>query len=271
MKLFGKHSGLKGTAREMSAVSEYLWYKGWAERNAGNMSINVTERINQKELLADGEKFELETPYPELAGQYLLLSGTGVRMRDLARKPAKNLCLIYIGTGGRHYMLFREGIGPLMPTSELPTHLSIHQKLIISGRKEKALLHTHVNELIALTQIQDFTNEESINKLLWGMHPETLLFIPEGVGFIPYTLPGTEEIAKKTLASLDAHSVVIWEKHGCLAVGENLIEAFDQIDILAKSANIFFTCRNAGFEPQGMTEKQLEEIRHSISNSQITK
>ncbi len=149
----------------------------------------------------------------------------------------------------------------LIPTSELPTHLLIHQKLVRDGRKEKALLHAHVNELIALTQIKKYTKGDAINKLLWSMHPETIMFIPGGAGYVSYTLPGTREIAEQTINQLESHRVIIWEKHGCLAVGEDLFEAFDQIDILAKSANIFFTCRNAGFEPEGMSEKELEEIR----------
>jgi rhamnulose-1-phosphate aldolase len=260
MKIFSNQKGLKIMAKEMAAVSEYLWHKGWAERNAGNMSVNVTAYISQQEDQDNGTEYKLDQAYPGLENQYLLLSGSGTRMRDLARKPAKNICLIRITNGGKYYNLYNSESSSLMPTSELPTHLSIHEKLISEGRKEKALLHTHVNELIALTQIADYTNKKAINKLLLSMHPETLLFIPEGIGFVPYTLPGTKEIANKTLEALSKHRVIIWEKHGCLAIGEDLFEAFDQIDILAKSANIFFTCRNAGFEPEGMTEEQLSEI-----------
>jgi len=252
---------MKDTLREMATVAEYLWHKGWAERNAGNMSVMITEKIKPEKLSSKGKYVELEDAYPGLEGQYLLLSGSGTRMRELARKAKRNTCLIKIEKEGKGYVLFNGGNESLLPTSELPTHLSIHEKLTIDGRKEKALLHTHVNELIALTQISDFKDEASINNLLWGMHPETVLFIPDGAGFVPYTLPGTAEIAQKTLQALDKHRVIIWEKHGCLAVGENLYEAFDQIDILAKSANIFFTCRNAGYSPEGMTDQQIKDIR----------
>lgn len=247
----------------MASVAEYIWHRGWAERNAGNMSVLVTDIIKQKNISDEGKHFKLDIAYPELEGQYLLLSGGGTRMRNLARKPAKNTCLIYIGEGGKDYILFNSHSNTLLPTSELPTHLAIHEKLIKDGGKEKALLHTHVNELIALTQIAEYTNESAINDLIWGMHPETVLFIPDGVGFVPYSLPGTREIAQKTLEALDDHSLIIWEKHGCLAVSENLFDAFDQIDILAKAANIFFTCRNAGFEPMGMSKEQLDGIRKS--------
>lgn len=262
---------MKEVLREMATVAEYLWHKGWAERNAGNMSVIVTEKVKSKQLGTAQSHVEMDRAYPGLEGQFLLISGSGTRMRELARKPRKNTCLIKVEKEGKGYVLFNREDTSLMPTSELPTHLSIHEKLIMEGRSEQALLHTHVNELIALTQISDFKDEAAINNLLWGMHPETVLFIPDGAGFVPYTLPGTSEIAKKTLEALDKHRVIIWEKHGCLAVGENLYEAFDQIDILAKSANIFFTCRNAGYEPEGMTEQQLNDIRNTISDIRTSK
>lgn len=45
-----------------------------------------------------------------------------------------------------------------------------------------------------------------------------------------------------------------------LAVGEDLIECFDAIDTLSKSAQIYFSARMAGYEPAGMTDKQLDDL-----------
>jgi rhamnulose-1-phosphate aldolase len=256
-----KNTVLKDVAREMAAVAEYLWHKGWAERNAGNMSVNVSHCAGKEDLGKTPSGMKLEKAFPGLEGQFLMLSGSGTRMRDLAQKPMDNTCLLRIVNGGKEYLMKTAGKPGLLPTSELPTHLAIHQKLLQEGRSEKAVLHTHVNELIALTQIKTFTGDQAINELLWAMHPETLLFLPAGAGFVPYTLPGTDFIAGKTLEALESHRLVIWEKHGCLAIGENLYDAFDQIDILAKSAAIFFMCRNAGFDPEGLSATQLEEIK----------
>jgi rhamnulose-1-phosphate aldolase len=93
------------------------------------------------------------------------------------------------------------------------------------------------------------------------MHPETILFLPDGVGFIPYTIPGTENIAMATLKSFENHKVVLWEKHGCMTIAKTLTEAFDNLDILAKSAKIYFLCKSTGQEPEGLNNFQLKEIR----------
>jgi rhamnulose-1-phosphate aldolase len=148
-----------------------------------------------------------------------------------------------------------------MPTSELPTHFAIHQLLKKQGRIQKAVLHTHPDELIALTLIPEFCNESNLNKMLFSVQPESVIANSDGVGFVHYFLPGTEQLAEKTVASFHHHPIVIWEKHGCIAVGKDLQEAFDLIDVTNKSAQLFFLCREAGFTPQGLTDQQIGELK----------
>jgi rhamnulose-1-phosphate aldolase len=91
-----------------------------------------------------------------------------------------------------------------------------------------------------------------------------MVFVPKGVGFVPYTLPGTEDIAKKTIDSFANHDIVLWEKHGVFAIGETIFETFDSIDIIAKSAQIYFTCKSAGEEPEGLNDEQLNELKELV-------
>lgn len=59
-------------------------------------------------------------------------------------------------------------------------------------------------------------------------------------------IPPTSELAKATLAQLKEHDVVIWEKHGLLAVGDDVVTCFDVIDTLNKAAQIYVCARAAG-------------------------
>jgi len=54
--------------------------------------------------------------------------------------------------------------------------------------------------------------------------------------------------------------VVMWEKHGALAVGEDPYRAFDLVDAMNKAATLYLLCKNTGVNPQGLTEDQIEEI-----------
>ena len=93
------------------------------------------------------------------------------------------------------------------------------------------------------------------------MIPETKAFCPRGLGIVPYMLPGSVELADATIRAIDAnYDVVMWEKHGVFAVGENIMEAFDMVDTLTKSAIIYRDARSMGFEPTGMSQAQMQEI-----------
>lgn len=259
---------LKPLFVQISGVAGYLWERGWAERNAGNFSINITGFFHEKELerLSAYPFFPLSRAYPDLARTLLLMSGTGTRMRDVAHSPMENVCFVYISDSGSAYHIIhgtQEG-SYVKPTSELAAHLAVQQLLLQKKAPEAVLLHAHVTEMIALTQLPMFRSEESVNSLMWGMHPETMQFLPEGTGFIPYTLPGSENIAMATLKGFEKHRVVLWEKHGCMAVGTSLADAFDNIDLLAKAARIYFQCKSAGMEPEGLSNVQLKDIRDNL-------
>lgn len=268
MKTFiAGHTQMPEIRDEISEVSGYLWTKGWAERNAGNISYNVTEILKDLTSAIDFDPPEaLSQTFPSLDENLILFTGTGTRMRDVAKDPYAHTCILQIVEGGK---MIRQLQKPeiehqIAPTSELPTHLAIHNMLKTLHRPEKAIVHTHPDKLIALTHIHDFCDEDRINNMLWSMQPETCVFIHDGIGFIPYIQTGSAELAQATIEKFKNHRIALWEKHGCLAIGNTTIEAFDLIDIAEKSAGIFFTCKNAGFEVEGIPKKDLDELRKTF-------
>ncbi len=269
-KIISQNKQIKNTILQVSEVALYLWQKGWAERNAGNISVNINHLIkNEIDDLTEYPSFELPEKYPKLANHYFFVTGTGKRMRDLARSSLKNALIIKISEEADSYHLISKNKGKeygFLPTSELPTHLAIHQQIKEQGRTEKVILHAHALELIAITHSPEVKSKETINKIVWGMHPEAMTFIPKGIGLVPYTIPGSIEIAEKTLLEFNNHDVVLWEKHGVFAIGNDVFETFDNIDIVSKSAKIWFMCKQAGFEPEGLTDKQLEELKATFVN-----
>ncbi len=255
MELSKINQKAQNAAQEIVTVASLLWEKGWAEAGAGNISVNVTEYFPGLNFdFRASPMIDLKKPYQHIAGNFIFITTKGSRMRSLAKDPGNNICLIKISEAGTAYqVLFEEKDSTSLPSSELPSHLGIHELLAKRGGTDKAVLHTHVQELIALSHIPKYKNEKTLNDMLWSMHPETEYFIPEGIGLVPFELPGSENLATATLKSLQEHPVVLWEKHGCLAIGKDLNEAFDRIEILAKSAEIYFLCRDAGFDPEGLT------------------
>ena len=124
----------------------------------------------------------------------------------------------------------------------------------------KASVHTHPIELIALSHNKKFMEKDVATNLLWSMIPETKAFCPRGLGMIPYQLPSSVELADATIKELADYDVVMWEKHGIFAVDRDVMAAFDQIDVLNKSALIYIAAKNMGFEPDGMSQEQMKEM-----------
>ena len=251
---------LKTEILKTAEVAGYLWQNGWAERNGGNITVNVTEWVDDeiRRLPAISEVKPIGVSLPELRGCYFYCKGTGKRMRDLARWPMENGAIIRILDDCASYEIVGDEV--VWPTSELPSHLSVHARLIQTGSPYKATVHTHPIELVAMSHHKPFLEKDVLTRLLWSMIPETKAFCPLGLGVVPYSLPGSTALAEGTLRELEEYDVVLWEKHGVFAKGLDAMDAFDQIDVLEKSAKIYIAARQMGFEPEGMSEAQLSEM-----------
>lgn len=246
---------------QCAETAGYLWEKGWAERNGGNLTFNITDLVDDdmRKMHAIGEVQPIGSTLANLKGCWFYAKGTGRRMRDLAREPMENGCIIRITPDCAHYEMVADKA--VLPTSELPSHLALQDYLRGSGSSYKATLHTHPIELVALSHIRKFCNSEQLTRTLWSMIPETLAFAPLGIGFIPFETPGTRSLAEASLREIVSHDVVLWEKHGTLAVGTDIMDAFDQTDVLNKAACIYSSALAFGSEPEGMSDVQMKEIQ----------
>lgn len=300
---------------QCAEVAGYLWEKGWAERNGGNLTYDITDLVDDEmralpalgipgAAAGDAEAADpaaaatlgaadpaaasapeaaagdaeaaaptaagapesaasaaipIGSVLPHLKGRWFYVKGTGRRMRDLARDPMAGGCIIRITPDCAHYEMVADA--PVMPTSELPSHLGLQNYLKGSGSSYKATLHTHPIELVALSHIRRFCSSEELTRTLWSMIPETLAFAPLGLGFIPFANPGTQELADATLKEISRYDVVLWEKHGTVAVGTDMMDAFDQTDVLNKAACIYKAACQMGTPPEGMSDAQMREIQ----------
>ncbi|MBE0637357.1 MAG: rhamnulose-1-phosphate aldolase [Bacteroidales bacterium] len=254
-------------AEELNRIAEvagFLWQRGWAEANGGNISVNLTQLLSRTDMsMPEPEKaIELAESLPGLAGNFFYVTGAGQRMRDIARSPLDFGAIIRINKDGKQFEIASEK--SVKPTSELPSHLSIHNFLKAKGNHKSVVLHTHPTELIALTHCPPFDDAEKLSLMLWSMIPETIVLVPRGLGIVPYILTGTTQLASETIRHLEHHDVVMWEKHGTLAVGDDIGHCFDLIDTLTKSAKIYLAAKTAGFEPQGLTLEQMAELARAF-------
>ena len=92
------NAGLQREIEKVAEVAGYLWQNGWAERNGGNITVNITEWADDamQRLPPISDIKPIGTTLPSLRGCYFFCKGTGKRMRDLARRPMENGSIIRI-------------------------------------------------------------------------------------------------------------------------------------------------------------------------------
>ena len=256
---------LKAEIEKVAEVAGYLWQKGWAERNGGNITVNVTEYVDDeiRQMPAISEAYPIGTTVPALKGCYFYCKGTNRRMRDLARWPMENGSIVRILDDCASYVIIADN--PVKPTSEIAAHLSMHNQMVEKGKGYKAAVHTHPIDLVAMTHNPKVLEKDVLTNLLWSMIPETRAFCPKGLGIVPYKMPSSVELADATIEQLEEYDVVMWEKHGVCAVGPDIMEAFDQVDVLSKAAQIYLTAKSMGFEPTGTTQEQMLELQRAFN------
>ena len=216
------------------------WEQGWHERNGGNLSY----RIRLEEVEAVKEDFEpkewqpIGTTVPKLAKEYFIVTGSGKYFRNVIIKPEDSICIIELDEKGENYRIVWGLVNGGRPTSELPTHLMNHEvKMIATGGNHRIIYHAHPTNIIALTFVLPL-EDKVFTRELWEMSSECPVIFPEGVGVVPWMVPGGRDIAVATSELMKKYNLAIWAHHGMFASGEDFDLTFGLMHTAEKSAEI---------------------------------
>lgn len=216
------------------------WEQGWHERNGGNLSY----RIRLEEVEAVKEDFEpkewqpIGTTVPKLAKEYFIVTGSGKYFRNVIIKPEDSICIIELDEKGENYRIVWGLVNGGRPTSELPTHLMNHEvKMIATDGKHRVIYHAHPTNIIALTFVLPL-EDKVFTRELWEMSTECPVIFPEGVGVVPWMVPGGRDIAVATSELMKKYNLAIWAHHGMFASGEDFDLTFGLMHTAEKSAEI---------------------------------
>lgn len=216
------------------------WQQGWHERNGGNLSYRMRpeEAAMVAEEFTPGEWQVIGTKVPELAGMYFLVTGSGKYFRNAGLNPEDSMCIIELDEKGENYRICWGLIHGGRPTSELPSHLMNHAvKMLATEGKHRVIYHAHTTNIIALTFVLPL-EDKIFTRELWEMDTECPVVFPEGVGVVPWMVPGGREIALETSRLMKKYNLVIWAHHGMFASGEDFDQTFGLMHTAEKSAEI---------------------------------
>ncbi|CAG1772711.1 rhamnulose-1-phosphate aldolase [uncultured bacterium] len=190
-----------------------------SEGAAGNISVYIGWPLDVRRRFPLVDALELPQAVPELAGKTFIVTGSGRRLREVITDPTANLGCVVIDEGGqtgRVYTSPRKLFTRL--TSEFNSHLAVHYDQVMqSGTNFHAVVHAQPRHLTYLSHIPRYQYEPYLNRHLLRWQPELIVQLPEGIGHVPFLVPGSGELMAATLESLRHHRIVIWGKHGVMA------------------------------------------------------
>jgi len=231
------------------------------EGAAGNISVCLRWPIEPRAHFPLVQPFELPQAVPELAGAAFLVSGSGRRLREIKDEPSANIGCVVVDEGGKTAKLFvshQRRFERL--TSEFNSHLAVHyDQILASGTNFHAVIHAQPPHLTYLSHVPRYQDEKYLNTHLLRWQPETIVTLPEGIGFIPFRVPSSAELMAQTVTSLRKFRIVIWAKHGAMARSDVSVKrAADRVDYAETAAKYEYLNLSAGEIGEGLS---VEEIR----------
>lgn len=240
------------------------FHQGWHERNGGNLSYRLKpEEVEEiRPRLMDYDNWApIGTSVPGLSGEFFLVTGSGKYFRNIIEDPEACLAIIELDEKGENYRIRWGLVEGGVPTSELPAHLMNHEvKKRVSEGKHRVIYHAHTTNIIALTFILPL-RDEAFTRELWESATECPVVFPDGVGVVPWMVPGGRDIAVATSKLMEKYDVAIWAHHGMFCSGEDFDLTFGLMHTVEKSAEILLKVLSVrGDKRQTITANNLRQV-----------
>lgn len=249
--------------KEMGEVGKRLSDIGASEGAAGNISVCVRESLEVREYFPQMTVIDLPAPAPDLVGATLIVTGSGRRLRDVADAPAANLACIIVDPGGKTGILFTSPDAHFKRvTSEFNSHLAVHHDQMRRRPVHlHAILHAQPKHLTFLSHVPKYQDELYMNTRLMRWQPETIINVPEGIGILPFLLPGSTHLMIETMLCMRDHRVVVWSQHGIMArADESIMHALDLVEYVETAAQYETLNLYAGEASGGIDPRHLRDI-----------
>lgn len=241
------------------------------EGAAGNISVCLRWPIELRTRFPLAAEFALPQSVPELAGATFLVSGSGRRLREIIDEPVASIGGIVVdedGCTGKLYTSYQRRFERV--TSEFNSHLAVHyDQIVASNTNFHAIIHAQPLHVTWLSHVPRYQDEEYLNSHLLRWQPETIINLPEGIGFVPFRIPSSPELMEATLDALRHHRIVIWAKHGVMARSDVSVKrAADRVEYAETAAKYEYLNLGAGEIGEGLSPDEIHAICRTFNVQQ---
>jgi rhamnulose-1-phosphate aldolase len=250
-------SAFEAILAAMGAAGARMVQLGAAEGAAGNISV-FTPQLTPDARFSPRGSLALPVAVPALADGWVVVTGSAQRLGDIARAPATTLCLLEIQPGGTHATLYGDAT---RPTTELNTHLAVHNDQIAQhSHALHAVVHAQPVRLTYLSHIERYADGDAFSRRLLRWQPETIIEFPEGIGLLPFAVPGSAEQMQISAAALRTYRAIVWRRHGIVTRATSIAKAADLVEYAEAAAHYEYLNLAAGEPSAGMSDDQIRLI-----------
>lgn len=248
---------------EMAEVGKVVHGMRASEGASGNISIMIDEDVDPSPLFTEQIPIRLSIPFAKLVGKFVFATGSNCRLRRISLNPLHSVAFLeIISDGSEAIMHLHKDHRFSKPTSELKSHLMLHQRAVEKGNQGfNAVLHAHPRFVKFISHIPEYQDEDYFNQELMRWHPEMIVFMPEGIAFIPYQLTGSDRLMQVTKDVIGEHKAIVWERHGLITTSnQSLLAALDLLEYVESAAFSEYLNKIAGKRAKKLTDPEVEEI-----------
>jgi rhamnulose-1-phosphate aldolase len=241
------------------------------EAAAGNLSVCLRWPVEPRSRFQLEGEMALPQPVPGFGGMTLLVSGSGCRLRDILDEPEENIACIVVNKDGLTGKIYTSSSRRFTSvTSEFNSHLGVHyDQMQSNGASFNAIVHAQPVHLTYLSHIPRYQDEHYLNTHLLRWQPETIVNLPEGIGCIPFRVPGSLELVAANLESLRRVRLAVWAKHGVMARSNvSVMRAVDLVEYAETAARYEVLNLAAGEAGQGLSAEEIRAICASLAVKQ---
>ena len=177
--------------------------------------------------------------------------GRRLHARDLVGAAEGNLS---VRLGPDRFLVTASGVskGHLRPDDLVV--VDARGEVVLGGRRASTELRMHLAAYAARPDVAAIVHAHPITAValtVAGAPPPSDL-VPEAavtlgpVAVAPFATPGTDEVPASLAPLLARHDVILLERHGAIALGRTLGEAFERMETLERVARIAVTARLLG-------------------------
>ena len=210
----GARAGSAGAARSAPAAGA----RGGSEAALRRDVVEICRRLHDRDLIGAAEG----NVSVRLGADRFLVTPSGANKARL--RPADLVVVDGQGATVR---------GSGRASTELRMHLAAYAARADAG----AVVHAHPITAVAFTVAGVPPPDDLVPEAAVTLGP---------IAVAPFATPGTDEVPRSLAPLLARHDVFLLERHGALALGRTLGEAFDRMETLERVARVALAARLLG-------------------------